>query len=396
MRAMLLAALAAIPCAACNPADNASPDAGDASSGGDTDGDADADNDADTDTDADSDSDTDGDADGDTDSDSDSDAGPPADLDTDAFVLVKVSPSTIFKMGSPWEELQRRPNEKQHLVTLTIDFAMGRYEVTQGEFESLTGWEPSGMPWDEFGANGTDCTYGCGDDYPVYFLGWYEALAYANERSASENLAPCYLLSKIVCTGPPCYDPLGCGDPKNVGTDALACMNETDRGIGEATVALNGVSRPQDCEGYRLPTESEWEYAIRAGSETAFYPSDGNDGGITQVSDHPVDPNLTQIAWYNGNATPDGARQVGGKEPNAWGLYDMSGNVEEWVWDRYGDYPKAATDPAGMSTPAATARVWRGGSWGSYPPECRSAYRVSVGPGGRAAVSGFRLARSMP
>jgi formylglycine-generating enzyme len=390
-RNILLAVLWACMFAACDQSPDTWKDAGPSGSDADADADTDADTDGDSDTDGDADGDSD--ADSDTDTDSDNDAGPSSDLDTDAFAFIKVSPSTVFKMGSPLGELQRRPDEKQHLVTLTIDFAMGRYEVTQGEFESLTGWNPPGMYWDEWGMEESNCAFGCGESYPVYFLVWYEAVAYANERSKSEDLAPCYLLSDIVCTGPPCYSPLGCEDGKNAGTDALACMNDIDRGISKATVALNGVSRPQDCEGYRLPTESEWEYAIRAGSTTAFYPSDGNDGGITQINDQ-VDPNLIQIAWYLGNNTPEGAKAVGGKEANAWGLYDMSGNVEEWVGDRYGVYPGSATDPVGAITPTSTSRVLRGGGWGAFSQYCRSAFRVSVSSGSRGAPNGFRLARS--
>ncbi len=144
---------------------------------------------------------------------------------------------------------------------------------------------------------------------------------------------------------------------------------------------------------YRLPTEAEWEYAARGGSTTAFY-----NGAITYTGSTPLDPNLDAIGWYYGNSavsyTPNysgkGTHPVAQKQPNAYGLYDMSGNVWEWCQDWYGTYPTTAvTNPVGPST--GSARVLRGGSWLNYARLCRSAYRYDNTPSGRDIHLGFRL-----
>jgi formylglycine-generating enzyme required for sulfatase activity len=135
-------------------------------------------------------------------------------------------------------------------------------------------------------------------------------------------------------------------------------------------------------EGYRLPTEAEWEYACRAGTETAFY-----SGPITEPEGR--DPNLEKVGWYreNSGGTTHPVRQ---KEPNAWGLYDMHGNVREWCSDRYGKYPDGpAADPTGADTGAG--RVGRGGAWRDRARRCRAAYRIYVTPGVRDDGLGFRL-----
>jgi formylglycine-generating enzyme required for sulfatase activity len=132
---------------------------------------------------------------------------------------------------------------------------------------------------------------------------------------------------------------------------------------------------------YRLPTEAEWEYAARAGSQTAY--SFGDDAA-----------QLGQYAWYDKNAGGT-THPVGQLQPNAWGLYDMHGNVWEWVQDWYGAYPAAAAvDPAGPA--AGSYRVIRGGSWFYDAGGCRSAFRHRVDPGCRDDFLGLRLLRTAP
>jgi formylglycine-generating enzyme required for sulfatase activity len=130
---------------------------------------------------------------------------------------------------------------------------------------------------------------------------------------------------------------------------------------------------------YRLPTEAEWEYACRAGTTTKY--SFGDD-----------ESQLGAYAWFRENSG-DRTHPVGQKKPNAWGLYDMHGNVWEWCQDWYGDLPAGAvTDPTGPST--GSLRVLRGGSWNDFAGRCRSASRRRSSPSYRFSHLGFRLARS--
>jgi len=299
-----------------------------------------------------------------------------------------------FWMGSPQsstcpegypgvceDELGNDSDEVLHEVILTYDFEMSRYEITEAEFEGLMGWNA-------MDTYDSDCTYGCGDDHPMQYISWLDTLAYANQLSLDAGLTVCYVLSNVACV-----------NGGNVGSDYMNCFDSdtTYGGIDSATVTLaGGVSKPQDCEGYRLPTEAEWEYSTRAGSNTAFYQSEGNNGTITCTGTNPVDPNLTQIAWFGGNNTPNGTKPVGGKEPNTWGLYDMSGNLWEWTWDWYQSAYQndVATDPMGPST--GSDRVLHGGLWKYEASYCRSANRLKRSSGFRHEVVGARLCRSLP
>ena len=126
----------------------------------------------------------------------------------------------------------------------------------------------------------------------------------------------------------------------------------------------------------RLPTEAEWEYACRAGTETQLFSGDTEEG-------------LEDYAWYSANSG-DTTHPVGQKKPNAWGLYDMHGNVFEWCADWYGEYAaRPATDPTGPAT--GSDRVLRGGCWFSNPVACRSAGRLASGQGKRHTLNGFGL-----
>ena len=325
---------------------------------------------------------------------------------TDGFVAI---PAGTFWMGSPQsstcpsgypgvceDESTYNDDETLHYVKLTHGFEMQAHEVTQGEFETVMGWNPS-----YFGPNGSGTS--CGTTCPVEYVSWYDAAAYANQKSIGAGKTTCYVFADVECE-----------DGTAQGSNYMACMNTTQKGIDSATVTLNGVSTPYDCTGYRLPTESEWEYAARAGSSTAFHPSPGNDGTITYEGREPLDPNLDQIGWYGGNSTASysnyscsswftgattcGPQPTGGKEANAWGLFDMSGNVWEWAWDGWGSYPggtlsSPSEDPVVPAT--GSPRVLRGGSWGNFAQYCRSAYRYYYSPGKRFIFLGLRLARSM-
>jgi len=150
-------------------------------------------------------------------------------------------------------------------------------------------------------------------------------------------------------------------------------------------VSWNDIAGFNTATGLRLPSEAEWEYACRGGTTTAFHSMPGYPNGTND------DNLLGNIAWYNNAASTTHA--VAGKAANAFGMYDMSGNVWEWCNDWYGSYAAGnATDPAGPST--GSGRVHRGGSWGTYSSDCRSSHRGYGDPVNRGHTLGFRVART--
>jgi len=271
-------------------------------------------------------------------------------------------PPGDLMMGSPEGETFRLEDEiPQHKVQITRGFWMKVNEVTQVEWTALMGTAPSYFP-------------DCGDDCPVDRVSWWDAVAYCNELSRKEGLEECYELSG--CTGEAGG---GCEDPVPTCIGDYSC----------ATVVFAGPA----CSGYRLPTEAEWEHAYRAGTTTPFY-----NGQISTASC--ADEGLDLIAWFCGSEG-NGTHPVRRKEPNAWGLYDMSGNVSEWVWDWYdaGFYagrPDPDADPLGPALAAdLEVRVHRGGSHGDTAPSCRAADRGSEPPDSRALFLGLRPVRTV-
>ncbi len=279
--------------------------------------------------------------------------------------------------GYPGEcinEPGRGGDETLHEVTLTYDFEIMKYEVSQNEWISMTTWNPSTTG---------NCPNGTLVNCPLEMVSWYDALAYANIRSELSGFIQCYEFSDVVCEDGSAQD-----------TDFLACMNENQGGIESASVSIiNGLTKPQQCSGYRLPTDAEWEYAIRSGNQySALYRSNGNDGTLTMTQCE-QDVNLNQIAWYCGNSTWTQPRGL--KAGNDLGLFDMSGNVSEWTWDKYcSDNTGLGIDPEGGICDA-TYRVLRGGAMRSDARVCRSSNRASFLPGFRNFNIGFRLVRSL-
>jgi formylglycine-generating enzyme required for sulfatase activity len=248
----------------------------------------------------------------------------------DTFVRIN---GGTFTMGSPANEPERFDNEgPQHQVTVST-FYMGKYEVTQKEYEEIMGTNPSELK---------------GPNLPVENVSWFDTVEYCNKRSQKEGLTPAYTVS-------------GRGGP---------------------------VTWNRNANGYRLPTEAEWEYACRAGTTGPF--NTGNNITTDQANyDGNYPYNNSAEGVYREEAMP-----VGSFAPNPWGLYDMHGNVWEWCWDRYGDYSSGAqTDPT--DTVTGTDRVNRGGGWHGAGRVLRSARRYGDDPSFRDNDLGFRLVRPL-
>ncbi len=219
------------------------------------------------------------------------------------FVLI---PAGMFVLGLPDSDPDANDWEKPaHQVTISQPFYLGKYPVTQGQWQAVMGSNPSRFK---------------GEHRPVEFVSWKDVQAFMQKLNERESLRT-----------------------------------------------------------YRLPTEAEWEYACRAGTTTRY--SFGND-----------DAQLDEYAWYDENSS-GATHWVGQKKPNAWGLYDIHGNVYEWVRDRYGKYrAEAVSNPSGPMTGAN--RVVRGGSWIDPAQGVRSAHRRMSHPGDQIDVLGFRCLSS--
>jgi len=246
----------------------------------------------------------------------------PKEITTESGVQMILLPGGTFTMGDENGEIDETPHE----VTVG-PFLIDKFEVTQEEYERVMGDNPSKFK---------------GNRNPVEQVRWSDAVRYCNERSRLEGLEPAYDLKTWTCRF--------------------------------------------EANGYRLPTEAEWEYAARAGTNTAY--SFGNS-----------EAKLRQHAWFKANAGGK-PRPVGQLRPNPWGLFDMHGNVWEWCndfykVDYYAESPK--NNPKGPES--GDKKVLRGGCWNSTPDACRSAYRYNENPAYTDAcfgydIYGFRCVRS--
>jgi len=271
------------------------------------------------------------------------DAGIPKTAETaskksEKFVHIKTG---TFKMGSPDNELKRNDDEDPQNHVTVSSFYMCKYQVTQKEFKDVMGINPSNFK---------------GDNLPVEMINWYDAVEYCNRLSLKEELVPAYSL--LENTNPDNWE------FKGSKWDSIIIV--------------------PDSNGYRLPTEAQWEYACRAGTTTPF--NTGNNITSDQANYDGTTPYGNNPSGLNRKETTP----VGSFPANPWGLYDMHGNVWEWCWDWKENYTKGLLiDPTGA--PIGKYRAERGGSWCSGAHNLRSACRSYDFPSIKGHNDGFRL-----
>ncbi|MEM6784852.1 MAG: formylglycine-generating enzyme family protein [Bacteroidota bacterium] len=247
------------------------------------------------------------------------------------YIPMVAVPGGTFVMGNTGAaegEAHERPAHEVEVAPFTI----GVFEVTQAQFEAVMGYNPSFDPASE---------------RPVEQVSWYDAVRFCNALSRMDGLTPAYAI-----------------DP------------------------FEGYTLDPEANGYRLPTEAEWEYAAKAGTTTDTY------AGDVEVEEG-ASPTLDPIAWYLGEDRGGRTQPVGQKQPNPFGLYDAIGNVFEWTGASFAVYPGGRLDPSlPGSTQGVPLKVLRGGAMDTAPLYSRASYRYRLHPSYTSYNIGFRVART--
>ena len=295
----------------------------------------------------------------------------PAPAPPSGMVLI---PAGAFRMGDPYAEGEEK-ERPVHTVYVTA-FFMDRYEVTSNLWNEVYTWAiANGYGFDNAGT-------AWGTNHPIHTVNWYDCAKWSNARSQKEGLTPCYYMSSAMTT-------IWTNGQTNINFD---CVNWA-------------------ADGYRLPTEAEWEKAARGGLTGHHFPWPSKGGSYTGHIDgckanylgsgDPYDNATTPVGYYDGNQTTNGV-PCGVDMANGYGLYDMAGNVFEWCWDwERGDWYKesSATDPDTSGPPSrwSGSRVLRGGAFDWSAFYHRSAMRgVFALPATADNSGGFRCVRGLP
>jgi formylglycine-generating enzyme required for sulfatase activity len=270
-------------------------------------------------------------------------------------------PAGSFQMGSndslDWNA------QPPHQVTLTSGFWMGKYQITQRQYQAVMGSNPSFFTGTNDWHNTTVTPAFNRNNLPVETVSWYDAIVFCNRLSMMEGLKPAYEMQDVNNNSTWTTDPARWGAVPTSSSDPQRARWNAVRVVSGST-------------GYRLPTEAQWEYACRAGTTTAY-----NTGDV--ITD--------DTGWYSANSG-NRTREVGLKPAILWGLYDKHGNVWEWCWDWFGIYTNTPkTDPTGPIF--GDNRVMRGGSWHYDGRYFRSANRAYFWPIYGNYNLGFRLVR---
>ncbi|MFP4417520.1 MAG: SUMF1/EgtB/PvdO family nonheme iron enzyme [Chitinispirillaceae bacterium] len=288
---------------------------------------------------------------------------PRGELEYDGGMVKIVAAGHSFEMGQPdqniWENERSDMEQPVHIVEFTHDFWMDTTEVTQGMYETVMSASYEEYTTPEF-------AYSVGEQFPAHCVLWGDAALYCNAKSKQDGLDTVYSYSAI-------------------------------QGVPGNNCSLQEVVVDFDANGYRLPTEAEWEYACKGGTFTDYY------WGDNYSRDYPATEEqiarVSEYAVWSGNSWDMGAENdlygphaAGLATPNAYGLYEMAGNVYEWCNDYWGEYPSGTvTDPTGPES--GNHHCLRGGSWGTDASFLRSANRYSKFPDYPYFFVGFRIVR---